>query len=100
MVKLIGPHGSDDRDVVDRAAKMGQELAHRGAALPAFRKRVGRTEQLGVSFDEGKFLVLEQRVGTGLQVVLPELGLVIKELLLGRPPGHMQIDNSFGLGAK
>ena len=47
---------------------------------------------------KANFWFLSSSIGARLQVVLDERGLVIEEILLGRPARHVQIDNSLGLG--
>ncbi len=86
--------------LVDDAAQVRQELADLRAALPAFLELVGRAEQLGVPFDEGELLVLEQLVGARLHVMLDELGLEVEQVLLRRTARHVQIDNALGLGCE
>ena len=80
--------------------RWGKSSLTTGAALAAFCEFVGRAEQLGVPLDEREFLVLEQRVGARLQVVLDELGLVVEQILLRRPARHVQIDDLLGLGGE
>ena len=83
MIELVGVHRLDDGDLVDRAAQVGQELADHRAALTALLKLVWRAQKLGMPFDEGEPLVLEQLVRAGLHVMLDQLGLEVEQVLLG-----------------
>ena len=53
-----------------------------------------------MSLDEGEPLVLEQLVRARLQVMLDQLGLVVKQVLLGWSARHVQVNHPLGLGRK
>ena len=75
-----------------------QQVADRAAALAALVELVRRPQQLGMSFDEGESLVLEQLIGARLHVVLDQRRLVVEQVLLGRSARHVEIDDPLGLG--
>ena len=46
-----------------------------------------------MSLDECEALPFQNRIGTRLAVPLPQLGLVIEQILLGRRTSHVQVDD-------
>ena len=61
MIKLIGIHRFDDGDIVDdRSSTCGKSSLTTAPLWPHFANVIRGAEQLGVPFDEGELLVLEQ----------------------------------------
>ena len=100
MIELIGIHRLDDREIVDHAPQVRQELAQHRAALDRFLKLVGRAQQLGMPLDEGEPLVFQQLVRARLHVMLDQLGLEVEQVLLRRSARHVQVNHPLGLGCE
>src|SRR5207249_9326107 len=95
MIDLFGPHRPHDASLVDDAADVGEELAHRLARLAESLEAVRRPEAgelLALQLRD--LLSLGQRLRHRLAVHLGELWLVVEGLEVRRPAGLIQEDHA------
>ena len=98
MVELRSAERADDRDVVRDALDVREQVRDRGRGLAALLEGIGGAQELGRPLDEREALPLDELLGDGLAVVLPELGLLVEEVDLGGRAGHEEVDHALGPG--
>jgi len=100
MVELVGVHRLEEAHLVHHLAEMRQKVGHPRAAFAVLREIGLRPEHLWHATDEGELLALQQGFWAGQVVQFAEFGLVVEELQLGGPAGHVQVDDVLGPSGK
>ena len=100
VIELVRVHGADHADLVGDGVEVGAGVAHPHAGLAIAGKGARGTHELGDAGREGKAAAFENGVGAVLAAAFDQLGLVVKEVQVGRRTGHVEVDDALGLGRK
>ncbi len=92
MIRQVGVHRVDHTEIISVGGDVGKQGGKAQAGLAVLAKGMGWTEQLGPNG-------ILTRGGTFARV-LDQLGLVVKQIHMGRAPPHGQKNDSFGPGRK
>ena len=94
MVDVVGPHGTDNTDIVDARGQAGQQLAHRGSRLAMLVEFPRRSQQIA------GFGALQLRLGKRerFAVVGGQARLGIEQVDMRWATRHVQENHPFGLG--
>ena len=93
MIEDVGFHRPHNRNVVDDLRQMRKQFGNLGAALAMPRELAGRSEQLGVAFDEREPLIRDKRFRNHLPMQLGQTRLGIEQFQLTRTARHEQEDH-------
>ena len=92
------------RQVIDHAGHVGEDLRDPCARLPVLMELPAGTQQVQLVFHESlhesEALALEKRVRSRLAVKLAQLGSVEPCLELARRAGHEKVDDALDLGSE
>ena len=97
VVELIGEHGFHHTHFVRNAVEIWDRIGHPDAALAVLRECVRRAHELRHAGGECEFFALDESVRRILAVVLHQLGLVVENVEMRRPTGHVEIHDTLHL---